>query len=210
MTPDRRRRVFWWSVCGLYVLVVYATLPLGRPVIDWLRAHYSATQQAWLMNGIFAVVGAGLLVWLVRRWHVLSPLAYLCFIVIARLIYCEFRFLIVHPEERLHFLQYGALAALLHTALSCDLCGVRAYAAALVLGTLIGLGDEGVQYLTKYIPDLCAWFGVHINPLTFRRYFGWNDVQLNALGVAYGLAFWATVVRNRRAACFSESGASRV
>jgi len=206
MTPHRRR-VFWWSVCGLYVLVLYATLPLGRPVIDWLRAHCSATQQAWLVNSIFAAAGVGVLVWLVRCRHVLSPLAYVCFVLFARLLYCEFRFLVLHPEERVHFLQYGVLAALLHSAFSCDLRGVWAYAAALALGTLIGLGDEGVQYLTKYIPDLCARLGVQVNPLTFRRYFGWNDVLLNVLGVAYGLAFWTTVVRNRRTVpCVSATG----
>lgn len=198
MTPRTSPRWFWWSMCGLYVLILYATLPLGRPVIDWLRTHLSLVQQAWLMNAIFTAAAVGLMVWLVRMRRVLSPVAYVCFALLARLLYCEFRFLVVYPEERLHFLQYGALAVLLHKALLCDLRGVWAYAAALVLGALIGLGDEGVQYLTKYIPDLCAWFGVSVNPLTFRRYFGWSDVALNALGVAYGLAFVATVVRNRR------------
>lgn len=198
MTPRTSPRWLWWSICGLYVFILYATLPLGRPVIDWLRAHLSLAQQAWLMNVIFSAAAVALAVWLVRMRRVLSPVAYVCFALLARLIYCEFRFLVVYPEERLHFLQYGALAALLHKALSFDLRGVWVYTAALVLGALIGLGDEGVQHLTKYIPDVCAWFGVSVNPLTFRRYFGWNDAALNALGVAYGLAFVATVLRNRR------------
>lgn len=200
MTPRSSPRWFWWSICGLYVLILYATLPLGRPVIDWLRAQLSLTQQAWLMNAIFSAAAVAIVVWLVRMRRVLSPVAYVCFALLARLIYCEFRALVVHPEERLHFLQYGALAALLHKALSCDLRGIWTYAAALVLGALIGLGDEGVQYLTQYIPDICAWVGVSVNPLTFRRYFGWSDVVLNALGVAYGLAFVATVLHNQRGA----------
>lgn len=198
MTPRTSPRWFWWSICGLYVLMLYATLPLGRPVIDWVRTHLSLTQQAWLMNAIFSAAAVAIVVWLVRTRRVRSPAAYVSFALLARLVYCEFRSLVVHPEERLHFLQYGALAVLLYKAVSCDLRGIRTYAAALALGALIGLGDEGVQYLTKYIPDICAWLGVSVNPLTFRRYFGWNDVALNALGVAYGLAFVITVLRPRR------------
>ncbi len=199
MTPRCRQRWIWWGWCALYILILYATLPLGRPVISWLRTHYSAAQQAWLMNAVFGVAGVALIVWLVRCRVVLSPLAYVCFVLLARLLYCEFRFLVVYPEERLHFLQYGALALLLHKALSLDLPSAWAYLAALLLGALIGWGDEGVQFLTKYIPDVCAWFGVTVGSTTFRRYFGWDDVVLNALGTAYGLAFLATVVRNRRA-----------
>ncbi|MCX7848422.1 MAG: VanZ family protein [bacterium] len=195
-----RERRAWWLVCAGYVVVLYATLPLGRPVIDWLRGHYSLAQQAWLMNGVFAGVGVLVVVWLISRWRVLSPLAYVYAALLARLLYCEFRFLVVYPEERLHFLEYGVLACLLHRACAIDVRGGWAYAAAMGLGALIGLGDEVVQHLTKYIPDVCAWVGIAVNPATFRRYFGWSDVALNALGVAYGLAFWAGVVKNRRAA----------
>lgn len=196
MSSRSRARAFWWTLCAAYVLILYATLPLGRPVIDWLRAHYSLAQQAWLMNVIYAAVGLAVLAWLVRHWRVLSPLAVVCCALFARLLYCEFRFLITYPEERLHFLEYGVLACLLHKAWSVDVTYAWAYVGALLLGALVGLGDEGVQHLTKYIPDICALWGITVHPATFQRYFGWDDVALNMLGVAYGLAFWATVVHN--------------
>lgn len=73
------------------------------------------------------------------------------------------------PEERLHFIEYGVLAYLLHRALLMDWGRAPAYGWALVLATLIGAGDEGIQYL---LPN---------------RYFQFSDICLNSASAALGL-----------------------
>lgn len=180
------QRLIWWHAVAVYVIVLYATLPLGRPVITFMREHFVPEMQRRIVMGLFAAVGAGLVVYLAAQWRKLSPLAYVCFAFFLRLYWLECSTLMQYPEERLHFIEYGALALLIHRALSIDLKGFAAYAVAFAIGAVIGYGDEGVQWLTRYLPA------------TYRRYFGWNDVALNALGVLYGLGFLATVLRNKR------------
>ncbi len=193
------RPAFWWRLAAAYVIVLYVTLPLGRPVVTWTRAHFSTAQQIGFTFVLAAIIGVLFVVWLVRQWRVLSPLAYLAFAVMARLYWHEFQRIVVYPEERLHFLEYGVLSWILLTAFSFHCRGTWPYVFAFFLGSLLGWGDEGVQYLTQYIPNVAALFGCTVSPLTFRRYYEWSDVLLNVLGMAYGLAFLALVVRNRRA-----------
>jgi hypothetical protein len=199
--PSAHPRRWWWGICACYTLVLYATLPLGRPVISWAREHWTAAQQqacTWL---IFSLLALALLHYLLALRRVLRPMAYVCAIMLARLYWYELATLTQYPEERLHFIEYGVLAILLWHAWRGHLRPAWAYFAAALSGALIGYGDEGVQYLTQYIPNLartCNWS--MRNPDMFRRYFTWADVWLNALGALYGLALWATVFGNRRAA----------
>jgi len=200
MSADARVRWTRWSIAVGYTLVLYATLPLGRPVITSFREQLSPAQQQQCIDVAFAIVGvtaAGLLL----VYHaVLTPRAYVCAAVLARLYYCELTRLRQYPEEQLHFIEYGVLAFLLFRAWTVDLRPAWSYVCAAVLGALIGLGDEGVQNLTKYIPDIARWLGHPLrNPDTFRRYFGWRDVWINVLGVLYGLAGVGLVWRSRRA-----------
>jgi len=198
MPPAHPRR--WWGICACYTLVLYATLPLGRPVITWARAQLTPAQQQTCTWMLFAAVALALAAYLVSLRRVVRPMAYVCALLLARVYWYELTLLTQYPEERLHFIEYGVLAVLLYCAWRQQLGAGWAYLGAAVTGVLLGAGDEGVQYLTKYIPALvralgCTWS----NPDMFRRYFGWSDVRLNVLGVLYGLAFWMTVVQNRRA-----------
>jgi hypothetical protein len=188
MTARARQRWLWWSICVIFVLVLYATLPLGRPVITWVRGHLTHAQQMGVITGAFAMLAAGCAAYIAVNWRRYTPLAIVCFFVFCRLYWLELQRLQQYPEEQLHFVEYGVLAMLLHRAFAIDLKGLWPYIATLALGALVGLGDECVQGLTKYVL-----------PETYRRYFGWSDVRINVIGVVYGLAFYATVLRNRRA-----------
>ena len=187
MTARARERWWWWGGCTVFVLALYVTLPLGRPVINWLRENVTHSQQIGLVSGIFAMLGGGCAAYLAVNWRRFAPLAYICFAVFCRLYWLELQRLQQYPEEQLHFVEYGVLAMLLHRAFAVDLKGVWPYVCAILLGALIGLGDEGVQGLTQ-----------HVLPERYWRYFGWSDVRINVLGVVYGLAFYAAVLRNRR------------
>lgn len=196
-------RLRWWGLSCAYVLLLYATLPLARPLVKWMRATLSDAGQNYLIYSIFAAVACAAVAFLFIYRKKLHPTAWVALLVIIRLYMLELFQLGTHPEERLHFIEYGVLALLLHRAFSIDLADVRPrglwpYLGALALGAVIGWGDEGVQHLTQYIPDICAYFDVKVHPLTFRRYYDLRDVRLNFLGVSYGLAFLALVIRNRK------------
>lgn len=203
MALFRRERVRRWVLPFVYIFILYSTLPLGRPLITWARQNFTRAQQSTFIYGLFIVVAIAAIGYVFSLRKKLAPTAWVCMLLFVRLYMHELTLYATYPEERLHFIQYGILAFMLHHALSYDLArfrprGLWPYVAALILGGLIGWGDEGVQYLTIYIPDVCRFFGIEVHPLTFRRYYDIDDVILNFIGVAYGLAFLATVIRNRR------------
>jgi len=164
-----------------------------------MRKYLGPTEQSYLMYSIFAITAAGLLGYLIARFKTFAPQAFICFFLLCLLYKYEFTTLITYPEERLHFLEYGVLALVLFKSFSVDFRGIWPYIGTACAGALVGFGDEGVQYCTIYLPAVFKALGIEsIDPATFRRYFGWSDVKINALGVMYGLAFIATVFRNRR------------
>jgi len=74
------------------------------------------------------------------------------------------------PEEKIHFIEYGFLAYFVFRAISFDLKEEPfVYFLSLLLVSLIGWGDEGLQ---------------HILP---NRYYQIQDVLLNSISGALGL-----------------------
>jgi hypothetical protein len=199
MIEKARQRVRWISICSIYVSVLYATLPLGRPVITFMRRHLDASEQSLLMYGIFAAIGAVFLGYILIRIRTFTLTALVCLGLLMGLYYLEFSLLIKYPEERLHFLEYGLLALLLYKMYSIDFSGVKPYQLALITGSIIGYGDEVVQHCTQYLPGLFRILNItSVDPAAFRRYFGWEDVRINILGVVYGLVLLAMVLQSRR------------
>ena len=74
-----------------------------------------------------------------------------------------------HPEEKIHFVEYGFLAYLVHKAIHIDVQRLPAYGYAFLLTSAFGWIDEGIQFL---LPN---------------RYYQIEDVILNALSGALGL-----------------------
>ena len=208
MTRAFGRPGFWWRLAVVYVVVLYATLPLGRPVVNWFRSVVPDTRHQFLcVFVILGMVAAALVAGLARQWRRVPPRAWIALVLIACLYAYEFRRMaaeaqsrLAYAEECLHFLEYGVLAWILLNAFSFHWRGAWPYVLTFVLGSLLGWGDEGVQYLTQYIPNVAALFDCTVDPLKYRRYYSLGDVCLNVKGIGYGLLFLALVVRSRRAA----------
>jgi len=199
MTDHLRQRMRWISISSIYVFVLYATLPLGRPVVTFMRSHLSPSQQSLLMYAIFATVGAAFLGYVLFKIRTFTLTAFVCLALLMGLYYLEFTLLVKYPEERLHFLEYGLLGLLLFKTFSIDFKGLRPYQLTFITGSIIGYGDELVQHCTKYLPGLFSILGItSVDPAAFRRYFGWEDVRINILGVVYGLVLISMVLKNRR------------
>jgi VanZ family protein len=78
-----------------------------------------------------------------------------------------------YPAERLHLLEYGLMAFVLCRALRLDLPPRVANCWALGLTTVIGFGDETIQWVLP------------------QRYFELKDVALNVAAGSLGLALTA-------------------
>jgi hypothetical protein len=152
----------------LFTLFVYATLPVGPQVWRW----FSSSSAFWSNNAGVAglvVVGAGA-VWIAARRTDLPPRSWAVGIVIALTYAVCLRFVNLTPAEKTHFLYYGFLGFLVHHAMRQHQQGGALYAGVVALVTIIGLGDELIQYA---LPG---------------RFFEWKDVGLNALSGALATA----------------------
>jgi VanZ family protein len=84
------------------------------------------------------------------------------------------------PAERLHLLEYGMMAVLVHRALTADRDSRLAdHGLALGLTILIGFGDETIQWILP------------------QRFFELKDVGLNAVSGILGLALARLVAGER-------------
>ena len=162
-----------WGVLALYVVVLYGLLPLG-PTIG-LGAIRTAP-GAWLLGPglgvIGAVVGVALLVRLWRRGA--PPWAFAALVTAAIGYAVVFTSLRAQRLERTHLAEYGIAALLAWRAVTPHVRGTfAAYAAAVLIGTAIGWGDELVQGL---LPN---------------RVYDLRDVAMNAAGAVLGIVVLA-------------------
>jgi VanZ family protein len=159
---SREKRLWVGAACTL--LVIWASIYPARTIVDFLR---SRNLLRLTVGGSFLAAGASLLVFLLRRrprWREIVML------VVAGLVYAAVLAAIRQPEERLHFLEYGALAGFVEAALrerwQSATADVRtsAFAAGLAAGAtaLLGWLDEGIQL---FVP---------------MRVYDWRDVGFNA------------------------------
>lgn len=162
MPPGSSERRLWVAA-GLWLAAIYVSVYQARTVAEALRSRGLLTASVWTA---FALTAALVLAWAARRRPRAQTFAVLTAAAVV-LALCLRR--IPSPEERIHFIEYGVLAGLLHAALAGRPLWLRTTAAVL-LTALAGLGDEVIQ---RYLPN---------------RVFDWRDVAVNAAAGALVVA----------------------
>jgi hypothetical protein len=151
-----------WAAAVVWLLAIYSTLYVARPITEALRER-NLLRAA--VTAAFGLAAAGVVLWgrrrrlAARQWTVVA---------VAGAVVLAVASLLPLPEERLHFVEYGLFAALVHGALR-ERGTSRAPAWTVALTAAAGLGDEAIQGI---LPN---------------RYFGWRDVAMNA-GAAVAVA----------------------
>lgn len=137
-----------WTVIWLYILLIYLTLPLMRPVLNFLKETIGRDAIGLTLNGLLLAWGIGLLVLGFRLgWKVLLHIAIPLGVILA----CASQLDIA--EERFHFLQYGLLGILVLK--TCRTQGHLQLILAAVFVVVIGTGDELIQWaLPNRVGDL--------------------------------------------------------
>lgn len=166
-----RKKTWLWAV--LWLASIYGSLPFVRTVCNFLKERTPFRALSLLLPAVF-LAGLGYVVnrhFVLRgRWHAVLLIAIV-------LVTSAMIVMLKHPEEQVHIFQYGILAVLIYSALGSSRHPAARYGIALVLTSLAGWGDEGIQHL---LPN---------------RYFGWSDVRLNATGALLGLTAMFTFQR---------------
>jgi len=169
----RERR---WVAFGVYVAVVFVTVPFTRQVVLALR---NTDLLGATVTGSYAVAVAGIVYYVLFNRRLADWVA---FAVVAALL-CVVTVLLLGlsiPEERVHFLQYGAMALLARGALSRGTDGdaARGLLLGIALTSTLGLLEECLQGLVP------------------RRVFDWRDVAMNA-GAALTALFLDELLHDR-------------
>jgi len=182
-----------WLWAGCWLLFIYMTIPLARTIQEYVRDHGGKTLLLVVTFGAFAVA-ALLLIRSVWRGQLRCQPSGMIVLGMVFGLFCTMTWnLRLNPEESLHFVQYGVLGILLFRALRHRLSDPSVYLVAALLGILLGLCDELIQWIVP------------------RRFFDYRDVGINAMAgllVQVAIAFGirpAGVVRpwTRRGLCWA-------
>lgn len=161
----KRQVLLSWLWVILCTASIFAIVPLARSIQNLVTR--------WLGRsafGYFVLISVALflafMVWLlVFRLKVRRISSYLCLVAVgSAYVYFTIK-LWAHPEEAVHFLEYGLLSFLLFRALRNHFSDISIYFSALFSGSLVGIIDEILQWITP------------------KRYWDFRDVGLNALAV---------------------------
>lgn len=152
-----------WLWVFLCALAIFFTVPLARTIQNFVSEHIGRT-----FFGIAVLVAAGatfvgVFYLLYVRLKIRDVKNYIWLtLVSAAYVYFTIK-LWKHPEEAVHFIEYGILGLLLFRAFRHHIDDKSIFLAAFLAGSLVGIFDEVLQWI---VPD---------------RYWDFRDVRLNAL-----------------------------
>ena len=135
--PPRRAQL----LTGLYIGFIYATLPVMRPILNFLKGSLDEAFSPAVYVFLFLVaLGISALFITQRRgWKSLVMLFGILGVTAFILP------LIKYPEERVHFLEYAILGIMLYFSLREKIRGRKVLVYIPVISFLVGFGDEIIQ-----------------------------------------------------------------
>lgn len=154
-----------WGPVVLWTLLIYGSIPLARAIQRWVVAHLGEAAFLW---SVFLVIAVGLVAavsFLRKRSGGISRHQGLILAAVAILYGAGAWYLRRRPEEALHLVEYGVLSLLLFRAFSRRYPDRGAYVVSFLLGALLGVGDEIVQWA---LPE---------------RFFDLRDIAINVFAV---------------------------
>jgi hypothetical protein len=192
----------YWAGVGVYVVVLLTIQSVMGFGIDkfkelWGEGALEVVAYAFVAAGASGMVWTGWRVWsrcsvAERVWIGIGVLVYGAGTLSAR-----------YPQERLHYLGYGLLAALLYFGFARDR-EARLGASHLPRGAESSAADTGTAWLpaamTLLAGSLIGYGDELLQILWPRRYFDWADVAMNVaavgLGVLVAIPVWRALKRS--------------
>ena len=169
-TPSRQRSA---AIAAAWVAVIYATVPLVRTLQGWYSARF---EPIWIT--VFVLASVGVTCWLIatrlrRSGRAVRPADVVWLGAVTTAAGWLTWQLRDRPEEAIHLLEYGILAALIYRAIRPTATDAAVLGATVLLTTLMGVVDEVIQWIT---------------PL---RYWDLRDIGLNATAaVLAAIVLW--------------------
>jgi VanZ family protein len=126
---------------SLYVGVIYATLPVMRPILNFLKGTLGEAFSSAVYVFLFFVAVGIIVLFLRQRSGWKSFVLLFCIVGVTAAILPSIK----HPEERVHFVEYAVLGIMLYFALRERIKGRKVLLGIPVVVFFIGFGDEIIQ-----------------------------------------------------------------
>ncbi|MFC1585537.1 VanZ family protein [Fibrobacterota bacterium] len=137
--------LLWLAITG-YTGVIYATLSVVSALRKILTEKYGYgifDQIYW----IFGVIGAGLCWHIFRRFRGAALAKALAVLLAIASVYLYYLLNLRYAVERIHFLEYGFLGALVLIAVNRHCPALPSFISAACITYWLGMGDEYIQFL---------------------------------------------------------------
>lgn len=142
-----RRRLLSWLLVLLCILAIFLIVPLARTIQSFISARWGRSLFGYSVLAAVCVACVTLLYLLIFRLKIRSFSHYFWLLLVAALyIYFTLQLWEV-PEEAIHFLEYGLLGYLLFRALKFNIRDKSIYVTAFLIGSLVGIFDEILQWI---------------------------------------------------------------
>ncbi len=140
-----RSKSFVWSLIACYVTLIYSTLYIMRPILNFLKM----TLKGYLnlsVGVMFLAILSLVLAHIISNRERYSLSQYLWFSFICCL-YGLALCIVDVPEEKIHFIEYGVLSALIYLALTHDINNRSIYFLSSLIVFVFGAIDEVIQWV---------------------------------------------------------------
>jgi hypothetical protein len=162
--PPKERESLSWTYAVLWAGLTFALVPFVRTGVDFVREQLGSGAFIYTV-AVSVVLATAAALYLTRHRWSLGSSVWLVGLA-GLLLYLTFGLAEGSAEEAIHYVQYGTLSVLLFRAFSHRIRDASIYVACTFVGTLVGMIDETVQWLTP------------------GRFFDLRDVWLNFTAVA--------------------------
>lgn len=140
-----QNKSFVWSLIACYVTLIYSTLYIMRPVLNFLKMALRGYFNL-CVGLVFLILLSFVLVHIISNREVYGVSQYLWFSFISCL-YGLVIYVIDVPEEQIHFIEYGILSGLIYVALSQNVHNISVYFLSAFIVFVFGAIDEVIQWI---------------------------------------------------------------
>ncbi len=140
-----RSKSFVWSLIACYVTLIYSTLYIMPPIVNYMRRVLKSYFQP-SVTILFFIILSSILFYIISNRERYSVSQYLWFSFICCL-YGLVIYILELPEEQVHFIEYGILSALIYVALTHDINNRSIYFLSVLIVFVFGAIDEAIQWV---------------------------------------------------------------
>ncbi|MGR3175636.1 MAG: VanZ family protein [Candidatus Scalindua sp.] len=140
-----RNKSFVWSLIACYVVLIYSTLYIMRPILNFLKMTLKGYLNLSVV-AMFLIILSLVLAHIISNRERYGVSQYLWFLFICCL-YGLAIYIVDVPEEQVHFIEYGILSALIYLALTHDINNRSIFFLSALIVFVFGTIDEAIQWL---------------------------------------------------------------